>query len=122
MGLAWDWLVAKVRAFVRVTDTAITYGYRAFARVTADWLEPYIRVGVVTLAVGLVGWALYIVNNPPAPPAKPVVVAKRPVYALPPLSIITTVPPAKTATATEAKPKKRLYRKPRKPKCNTVLC
>jgi hypothetical protein len=40
------------------------------------------------------------------------VVSPRPLYALPPLSVITTVPPAKTATAPDAKPKKKLYRKP----------
>jgi hypothetical protein len=125
IGLAWDWLIAKVRAFVRVTDTAISYSYRTFARVTADWLEPYIRVTVVTLAVGLVGWAIYVVNTPPALPApnkaKPVVVAKRPVYALPPLTIITTVPPEKTAKAGEAKPKKKLYRK-KETACSWPFC
>jgi hypothetical protein len=60
-------------------------------------------------------------HSPKAPPAKPVVVAKRPVYALPPLSIITTVPPAKTAKAEDAKPKKKLYRK-KEAACSWPFC
>jgi hypothetical protein len=67
---------------------------------------------LAVLAIAIGGNVLFntLFQGPKTPPA--IAVAKRPVYALPPLSVITTVPPAKTATAPDAKPKKKLYRKP----------
>jgi hypothetical protein len=68
-------------------------------------------LAVLGIAIG--GNALFstLFHSPKVPPPAKMVVAKRPVYALPPLSVITTVPPEKTAKAEETKPKKQLYRK-----------
>lgn len=66
-GEVWDWLIARLRTFVRITDTGLLYGYRAFRKVTVDWLEPYIRVAVLVAALGTVAWAMWIIRHPPRP-------------------------------------------------------
>lgn len=130
MGLAWDWLIANVRAFVRVTDTAITYAYRWFARITADWLEPYIRVAVLTLVVGLVAWALYTINRKPhvSIPAMDHFVA----IPRAPSVVTTTLPPPKASASPKDLPKlktlktvetkKKDKRKPKKAACQALIC
>ena len=130
MGLVWDWLIAKVRLFVRVTDTAITYAYRWFARLTADWLEPYIRVAVLTLVVGLVAWALYTVNRKP----HTTIPAMDHFIAIPraPSVVTTTLPPPSASPkdlgpldlykAKDLAAKKDVRKRKPKPKCNAVFC
>lgn len=60
----WDWCWARVQTFVRVTDTGLLYGYRLFRKVTADWLEPYIRVAALVVVMGLVAWAIHTIRTP----------------------------------------------------------
>jgi hypothetical protein len=98
----------------------------ALLRAGWDKLVSWLKI-VVDPPPGAIGWYILAVlgiaiggnvlfsslfHTPKPAPNKPVAIAPRAHYALPPLTIITTVPPAKTAVAPDAKPKKKLYRKP----------